>query len=797
MFNKLINGQTPREAKEAQRLYEEKFLQSYEPYRLPNFGNGTTPLPPHVVDLMLGLDFCNSRCIDCEGIKDPQKHKNNLTLSGMLRLLTNILSFVVGDNYVREIHLSHNWSDPLLSPFFEKVISFIREDPLRRTIMTITNGILIKQKATALAQCDYVTVSINGTSPSSYQDYHRKDDYTRVLQGAATLRNLAEVINPQLSMYSSLILQPGVFGSLKQHLHALKDAGFNALCVRQNFNEHDPQTREYYARKINDYAKDNPPIPIILKDFAENQRICSRLCAAMRYWASIDTEGNLIHCIHNTKDDYGVGNLLTDPLQTIWERMYGSGVVNNGTFICSEKHCPSTLASANSIDTRDLHAYYPGVTLTDIKVLQHFPQVRLINSGWNPQVDIGFSDTVKDYHLNDFWCGKNLINKHGEDIGFIARKTKYLGRPTGDTRILEHIFNNKGEIIASAIVTAGDDTELKFFKPKDVRCSMDHVEAFLSEELVCRKLVSRSSPETYTLVDPQGNVFADLAGDTLIEWGNHTGTILGNMLTKRDLSIPSEEQRIHWIETVRNNALPEKTKEKINELTRIVSTMQNKYPQSFICDPFPFFVTTDFPLDMEKWKVYDYEEIEMTTLDGQPSTRRENDMFKTPVNTATAWEHSIKNIYLQLNVLHRLGFLKESINYDEILTWFIDSLKSLENHFKDNPWAYTYLTESLKEPFFLVTALKLYLQRNISFLEQIQKHLDFYRVQDYERQMKGLEAWELANTLVQFLNDNQASPVERKKKKDLLFRLMDHTETEEDILQAKKIISVGNSRPIF
>jgi GTP 3',8-cyclase len=125
-------------------------------------------------------DKCNLRCIYCmpTGGVVPIEHKEILRYEEIARILR-----VAAEIGVRRVRITGG--EPLIRKNISHLIRLIKNIPGIRDLSLTTNGILLEQYASELAEAglDRVNVSLDSLLPEKYREITRGGDIDRVLRG--------------------------------------------------------------------------------------------------------------------------------------------------------------------------------------------------------------------------------------------------------------------------------------------------------------------------------------------------------------------------------------------------------------------------------------------------------------------------------------------------------------------------------------------------------------------------------------------------------------------------------------
>src|SRR5262245_62867194 len=115
---------------------------------------------------------CNSRCITCDywrhGRKDATLESVQRVLPDLRRLGTRVALLSGGE--------------PLLNPEWRSIAGVLRDAGI--SVWLLTSGLSLAKHASAAAELfDSITVSLDGTSPATYQAIRGLDAFDKVCEG--------------------------------------------------------------------------------------------------------------------------------------------------------------------------------------------------------------------------------------------------------------------------------------------------------------------------------------------------------------------------------------------------------------------------------------------------------------------------------------------------------------------------------------------------------------------------------------------------------------------------------------
>jgi len=137
-------------------------------------------------------DRCNSRCVTC----DYWRHgRTDASLESVLRVLPELRTL-----RTRVALLSGG--EPLMNPEWQAMAGALREAGLE--VWLLTAGLaLAKHAAAAVAACDSITVSLDGTNASTYRAIRGLDAFDKVCEGIRAVAGRGATVNLRVTLQRS------------------------------------------------------------------------------------------------------------------------------------------------------------------------------------------------------------------------------------------------------------------------------------------------------------------------------------------------------------------------------------------------------------------------------------------------------------------------------------------------------------------------------------------------------------------------------------------------------------------
>ena len=257
-------------------------------------------------------NICYLGCLLCpNGMNELRRPKKMMDLNTFMAVIDRVRDYAI------EVSL-HNWGEPLLNPDIYRMISYAQANNigtnLSSTLATADREAMDRLIESGL---EYLVVSLNGTSPESYNAYIPRGDFHKVFD------NLATLIRRRTELGSRFPFIEWQFLVMRFNEHELPKAREMAREIgvdRLRFSSaglpldrlHDRALAEQWMPSDPKYWRLNP-----LKG-EKKPFLLDQPCFYLFRSITVNPDGEVSPCcaVHDERHDFG--NLLTDGLEGLW-----------------------------------------------------------------------------------------------------------------------------------------------------------------------------------------------------------------------------------------------------------------------------------------------------------------------------------------------------------------------------------------------------------------------------------------------------------------------------------------------
>ncbi len=275
---------------------------------------------------------CNLRCPECpSGLRSFTRPTGMLSIEGFRTMIGKVEKDLIYLNMYFQ-------GEPFLNPDFFDMVQYARGKKIYTA--TSTNGHFLDDdnaRNTVLSGLDKIIISIDGVDQETYAQYRVGGNLRKVIEGTSRLIRWKKKLgreNPQI------IFQFIIFRFNEHQIYELRSLGRKTGVDEVKFKTaqvYDVQSAAYripeneaYSR----YVKGMNGRYTLVNDMNNH---------CWRMWSSsvITWDGHLVPCCFDKDASYRMGNILTDPLVSIWTgvtyQAFRAKVINsrNSIDICS------------------------------------------------------------------------------------------------------------------------------------------------------------------------------------------------------------------------------------------------------------------------------------------------------------------------------------------------------------------------------------------------------------------------------------------------------------------------------
>lgn len=209
---------------------------------------------------------CNLRCVMCtrhfeesaQGMLSPDMFRE--------RILPVIGRF-------RYVHLT-GWGEPLMHPQFAEIARLTKEAGC--WVCFTTNGLLLKEPLSRQlieAKVDLINVSIDGSTPETYEKVRGKGTFTRALDRARNFRALREECEHKPTLQWTYVMMKSTIEEMPGAVELAGQIGYDRFIAK---HMETAMTREGLADALFDTGMNAPPTAEERERFEEIVALCRR-----------------------------------------------------------------------------------------------------------------------------------------------------------------------------------------------------------------------------------------------------------------------------------------------------------------------------------------------------------------------------------------------------------------------------------------------------------------------------------------------------------------------------------------
>ncbi len=259
---------------------------------------------------------CNLRCTECPtGMQTLSRAKGNLSLD----VYKSILDKLSPDLIYLTLYFQ---GEPMLNPYFSEMVAFARSRSI--LVATSTNGHFLDEKNVDLilkSGLNHLIISMDGLNQETYEKYRAKGNLQTVIEGIKRLvaaKKAAKSASPYVEL-QFLVMRHNEHQMKQMELFA-KESGVDKFSFKtaQVYN-FDAESSIIPTLKEKSRYRQLPDGSWVIARKIRNR--CHRI------WSSlvVTWDGKVVPCCYDKDAEHKTGNLLLEPLSTIWKNhMYSS-----------------------------------------------------------------------------------------------------------------------------------------------------------------------------------------------------------------------------------------------------------------------------------------------------------------------------------------------------------------------------------------------------------------------------------------------------------------------------------------
>lgn len=252
---------------------------------------------------------CNLGCPECpSGLKQFTRPEGNLKPEFYQRIIDQV--------YRKTFYLNFYFQgEPYINPAFLDMVSYASRKKMYTATSTNAHFLNDKNaKATVESGLDRLTISIDGTTQETYENYRKQGQLSKVIEGTKNIIRWKKELKSKSPyvIFQFLVVQP--------NQHQIEDA-------KQLARELGVDEIRFKTAQVYDYQNGNPLIPTINK-YSRYQKQADgtfklknkMLNECWRMWSScvITWDGKVVPCCFDKDAQHQLGDIQKTPLQEIW-----------------------------------------------------------------------------------------------------------------------------------------------------------------------------------------------------------------------------------------------------------------------------------------------------------------------------------------------------------------------------------------------------------------------------------------------------------------------------------------------
>jgi radical SAM protein with 4Fe4S-binding SPASM domain len=272
---------------------------------------------------------CNLRCQHC--YQDDFSKQNDLDWTGLKKVSDNILTTIRGWNKTACIHLTGG--EPLLKEELFPLLKDLDQQRVVEELGIITNGLLINEeivkKLSDFSKLAKIKISLDGADAGTNDSIRQERTFERVIENLSLIK---EVNRFEIILMFTVMRRN--FKDLIPFIHLCQNLGMDGLILERfiplgrgrTIMDQVLKKEEWkeLLETISDYFSiaegDNPLLPyqaFQVNFKGKEPELLGAPCVIGKDGLCVMPEGDVFPC---RRFPVAIGNLLNDPLKTIWEK---------------------------------------------------------------------------------------------------------------------------------------------------------------------------------------------------------------------------------------------------------------------------------------------------------------------------------------------------------------------------------------------------------------------------------------------------------------------------------------------
>ncbi len=274
-------------------------------------------------------NLCNLRCVHC--YQDDFSKKGDLDWSGLKKVSDNVISILREWNQKACIHLTGG--EPLLKPELFSLLNDLDQQSMVEELGIITNGILVDRemmrRLSGFSKLKKIKISLDGGDAETNDSIRSKGTFDKVIQNLSYIKETG-----RFKILFMFTVMKKNFKSLPSLFHLCQDMGSDGLIIerfiplgRGKEIADEVLSQEEWKKMIGMVLDFFPiegedhyllPYQAFQVSFSGGEpELLGAPCVIGRDGICVMPNGDVLPC---RRFPISIGNLLTDSLNTIWEK---------------------------------------------------------------------------------------------------------------------------------------------------------------------------------------------------------------------------------------------------------------------------------------------------------------------------------------------------------------------------------------------------------------------------------------------------------------------------------------------
>lgn len=256
-------------------------------------------------------NICNLQCPVCETGSGTLKRKPRMMSYDDFATIMNKVSV-----YANHL-LFYYMGEPFLNKESYRMIRYARQ--LGLYVTSCTNGDCVNAEALYDSRINQISFQIGGVTQKTHEVYRVNSDLSKILGNLESYLEILRRRGKNIGEHEvelGLIVMKQNEGEIEDFLKLGREFGVKATlispCVRnpEQANAFLPECETYWIYDQEIFKKRGDLV--VKRYFPWNS------CPWLYYGITIQVDGNVVPCCRDAQGDYVLGNLISDPLEKVW-----------------------------------------------------------------------------------------------------------------------------------------------------------------------------------------------------------------------------------------------------------------------------------------------------------------------------------------------------------------------------------------------------------------------------------------------------------------------------------------------